>query len=162
MPIKVNLRHLEAHNIDLEGELPVEELDLDMRDEMVQASKALEYKIEVQNVEDALLAQGQLKLPLNCECVRCLKAFEFALQLEHWTALLPLTGDEAVPVVSDCVDLTPYVREDILLELPQHPLCDPECGGLPKPLKGKKKADSTSQIEGGSTAWSELNKLKFK
>ena len=35
-----------------------------------------------------------------------------------------------VAIENDCVDLTPFVREDILLEFPQHPLCKPDCGGL--------------------------------
>jgi uncharacterized metal-binding protein YceD (DUF177 family) len=43
---------------------------------------------------------------------------------------LPLEGEDKVPVDNDCVDLTPFVREDILLEFPQHPLCKPDCGGI--------------------------------
>jgi len=75
---------------------------------------------------------------------------------------LPLEGEESVPVVNDCVDLTPYVREDILLEFPQHPLCDAECRGLPNSISGKAtKPLKSDQAETGSTAWSELNKLKF-
>ena len=35
--LSVNLRHLEAHEIQLEGELPVAELDLGLRDEMIRA-----------------------------------------------------------------------------------------------------------------------------
>ena len=66
------------------------------------------------------------------------------------------------PVVNDCVDLTPYVREDILLEFPQHPLCDPECRGLPKTSIGKSRNTSgTGKTEVGSSAWAELNKLKL-
>jgi uncharacterized metal-binding protein YceD (DUF177 family) len=59
------------------------------------------------------------------------------------------------------VDLTPYVREDILLEFPQHPLCDAECRGLPNTVGKAKKPLKTSQTEAGSPAWSELNKLKL-
>jgi uncharacterized protein len=70
-------------------------------------------------------------------------------------------GEQAAPIVNDCVDLTPYLREDILLEFPQHPLCDPECRGLQAKPTGKKKAGSGSKTDGTSTTWSELNKLKF-
>ncbi len=45
----------------------------------------------------------------------------------HWNRWK--TG-KAVPIKNDCVDLTPWVREDILLGFPQHPLCRPDCGGL--------------------------------
>ena len=162
MPITVNLRHLEAHNIRLSGEMPVSELDLDTRDELIQARRPLEYDLEAQKLEEGLLVQGKLRLVLDCECVRCLKPVEYVLELAPWTCLLPLQGEERVAVVNDVVDLTPTIREDILLEFPQHPLCDPECGGLPKSLTSKKKkAGSASRTEGGSPAWSELNKQRF-
>jgi uncharacterized protein len=161
MPIKVNLRHLEPHDFHLEGELPAEELELDIRDELVTAPKPLKYDLEVQKLEDSLLVQGSLSLPLACECVRCLKPFEFNLILKPWTVHLPLEGEDAVPIVSDCVDLTPYIREDILLEFPQHPVCSAECRGLPKSMLGKGKKSSSPSPEAGSPAWAELNKLKF-
>jgi uncharacterized protein len=162
MPVRVNLRHLEAHSVKLDGELPVEELDLDIRDELIQARKPLKYDVEVEQVEQSLLLTGRLSLVLACECARCLKPFEFRLSLDPWTCHVPLEGEEAAPIFNDCVDLTPYLREDILLEFPQHPLCDPECRGLQKKPTGKKnKAGSASKTEGTSSAWSELNKLKF-
>jgi uncharacterized protein len=163
MPLTINLRHLEEDSIHLRGELPVEELDLDPRDEVIQVGPPLEYDMEVQKMEDGLLLQGRLRLKLQCECVRCLKPVEFPVELPHWTLHLPFQGEDAVVVNNDCVDLTPYLREDILLEFPQHPLCDPECRGLPKTLIGKpKKPSKADPTEANSSAWAELNKLKFK
>jgi len=98
MPITVNLRHLEAHNKRLTGELPVEELDLDLRDEMVQAPWPLEYDLEVQKLDNDLLVQGKLRLVLTCQCVRCLKPVERAVELDPWACHLPLQGEEAVPI----------------------------------------------------------------
>ena len=161
MRLAVNLRHLEAHSLHLTGEMPVEELDIDTRDEMIRLSGPLFYELEVQKLEGGLLVQGRLHLALECQCVRCLKPFQFQLALPNWTAHLPLQGEDAAPVSNDCVDLTPYLREDILLELPQHPLCDPECGGLPKANVGKQPNLSSDQPVSGSPAWEKLNKLKF-
>ena len=162
MPLLVNLRHLQAHNVHLQGELPVEDLDLDSRDEVIQVNQPLHYDLEVQKVEGGLLLQGHLHLLLDCECVRCLKAFRHTLELRTWTCLVPLEGEDRAPVVSDCVDLTPFVREDILLEFPRHPLCDPQCRGLPKAPAGKTKTSGgPGATELGSPAWAELNKLKF-
>jgi uncharacterized protein len=162
MPIRVNLRHLEAHEVHLQGELSAEDLNLEVHDQMIEARQPLKYDLEVQKLEHNLLAQGSLSLVLDCKCVRCLKPFEFLLELDHWTVHLPLLGEEAVPVLNDCVDLTPYIREDILLEFPQHPLCAAECRGLPHSLIGKGKKPSTASPEAGSSAWAELNKLKLK
>jgi uncharacterized metal-binding protein YceD (DUF177 family) len=160
MPLLVNLRHLEKSDLKLKGELPVEELDIDTCDEMVQVAKPLRYQLEVQKLEDSLLARGKLVLPLACECVRCLKAFPYQLELPEWACHISLVGEEKAPIISDCVDLTPFLREDILLELPQHPLCKPDCGGLKKPQAGKSKKLSPGATP-ESSAWSELDKLKF-
>src|SRR5205823_4643194 len=161
MPLVVNLRHLEAHNVNLNGELPAKELDLDTRDEVIKVTEPLEYDLDVQNLEDSLLVQGRLGLVLDCQCVRCLKAFKYPLKLEDWTCHLPLEGEDRVAVVNDLVDLTPPVREDILLAFPQHPLCEPECQGLPKTSVGNAKTQKSGETEAESAAWAALNKLKL-
>jgi uncharacterized protein len=162
MPLLVNLRHLEDDELKLKGELPVAELDLDLRDDMCRAEKPLAYDLEVERMDNGLLVQGKLRLFLQCECVRCLKSFEYPLILGHWTVLLPLEGEEKTPVNNDCVDLTPYVREDILLEFPQHPLCETECRGLPVKEMGKaKKTTEPDDSKQKSSAWAELDKLKL-
>jgi uncharacterized protein len=161
MPLLVNLRHLERQDLKLEGEMPVAELDLDLRDELVQAVEPLRHNLVVQELDDSLLVRGDLVLPLNCECVRCLEPFVYRLELKEWTCLLPLSGEEAVPRDGDTVDLTSFLREDILLELPQHPLCKPDCGGLKKPTPEKSKPSGSSDVK-TSSAWAELEKLKFR
>ncbi len=162
MSLTVNLRHLEAHPVRLSGKLSVEEIDIDPRDEVIRVVQPLEYALEVQKVEKALLVQGRLHLDLECQCVRCLKQFQHHLNLNHWTCHLPLQGEERTPVVNDCVDLTPYVREDILLEFPRHPVCGSECRGMPKTSLGEPKDTSTTgKREMNLPAWAELNKLKL-
>lgn len=161
MGLAVNLRHLEAHSVRLQGELPVVDLDIDPHDEMIELAGPLRYDVEVEKHEGGLLVQGRLELLLRCQCVRCLKSFAYRLELRNWTCHVPLEGEEAAPVSSDCVDLTPYVREDILLEFPQHPLCDPECRGLPHAEPGTSRKSGAGQAEASSSAWAELNKLKF-
>ena len=163
MPLTVNLRHLENRNLNLYGELPLAELDFDARDEMIRATEPLRYDLEVEMLDDSLLVQGLLRLKLACQCVRCLKDFEFLLELDPWTLhlpLVPLEGEAAVPIKNDCVDLTPRVREDILLGFPQHPLCRPECDGLKKASVGKARK-TAGKDESKPSAWAELNKLKL-
>jgi uncharacterized protein len=153
----VNLRHLEAHEIHLEGELAVAELDFGLRDEMIRAEQPLRYDLTVEKMRDALLVTGSLQLILDCQCVRCLKPFAQRLVLEDWTCHLPLAGEEKVSVNNDCVDLTPFVREDMLLEFPQHPLCKPDCHGLKKDQAPKTGDEDVPT----SSAWAELDKLKL-
>jgi uncharacterized protein len=162
MSILINLRHLEADPVHVQGQLTVPELDIETHDDVIRLGQPLEYDLEVENLDDSLLVRGNLSLTLDCQCVRCLKRFKYELELSAWTAHLPLQGEEAVPVVNDCVDLTPAVREDILLEFPQHPLCEPDCRGLRSASAGKAKTSSSlGKPEVVSPAWNELNKLKF-
>ena len=154
MAVKFNIRHLEENDLHLEGEVAVEELQLDNNDPLVVAKEPLKYDVNVQQNGSDILAQGRLELPLQCECARCLKPFKYKVLLEDWAALIPLHGEEKALVENDLVDLTPYVREDILLNFPQHPLCREECAGLPE--RPEKKSQTKE-----SSAWSALNKLKF-
>jgi len=162
MPIQFNIRHLEQHALSLRGEMPAAELELGRVDELIQVVSALKYDLTIERHERSILAQGSLELALRCECVRCLKPFDHHLDLGGWSCLLPLDGEDKILISNDCVDLTPYVREDILLAFPQHPLCEPECGGLSVgPQLNVKQSHGASQTEDGSSAWAELNKLKL-
>jgi uncharacterized protein len=162
MPLIVNLRHLEKRNLTLAGELSPTELEVDDRDEMIQAKQPLHYRLEVQMLDQSLLVRGKLSITLDCQCVRCLKPFKHKLLLPDFAAHLPLAGEEAITVSGDCVDLTPILREDTLLEFPQHPLCKPGCGGFATRKTGKKKTTAHPETDKPSSAWAELDKLKFR
>ena len=77
--------------------------------------------------------------------------------MNPWACHLALEGEEKAAVINDCVDLTPYIREDILLAFPQQPLCEPECKGLANMRKKRPGAEP----EAVSDTWAELNKLKL-
>jgi uncharacterized metal-binding protein YceD (DUF177 family) len=158
MPVEVNLRHLENNNVHLEGELSPEELDFSKIDEMIKVNEPLRYDLEIELNGHNLLVQGELGLMLDCECVRCLRPFKYPIQMDAYAALVPLEGEDKTPVVNDLVDLTPFLREDILLAFPQHPLCEAECDRLPLTKPSKQTADTGQSTK---SAWDELNKLKF-
>ena len=159
MSLKINLRHLEEDGIHLNGELSLAELDLGVNDDLIHAEKPLRYDLNVELLHDAVLATGSLTLPLECECGRCLKKFKTDLKVADWAVHLPLEGDDKVSVENDCVDLTPFVREDMLLNFPQHPLCKPGCTGLKKKNPARSAEDDVSSKP---DAWAELDKLKIK
>jgi uncharacterized protein len=162
MSLLVNLRQLEKGSKRLQGDIPAESLEVDSLDELIHTDGPLRYDIEVQKMERSILARGGISLKLRCECARCLQPFSHKMEIADWTCHAPLEGDERASVTSDCVDLTPYIREDIVLGLPQHPLCRSGCRGLPKKASGKKKASAgAGRGEASTSAWAELNKLKF-
>jgi uncharacterized protein len=160
MPVTFNIRHLEDGTLYLKDELPVAELELETADELIHLGEDLSYDLQVQKLEKGILVQGSLQLTVQCDCARCLKPFGHTLVLDPWACHLALEGEEKAAVVNDCVDLTPYIREDILLAFPQHPLCEPECKGL-SILQNQQETGAGREQESASATWAELNKLKF-
>ena len=159
MSLIINLRHLEDDGLHLQGELSPAELNLGVSDELIRAEKPLRYDLNVELMGEAVLVTGSLNLPLDCECGRCLQPFTTSLKLSSWAVHLPLEGDEKVLIENDCIDLTPFIREDMLLDFPQHPLCKPDCVGL----KTKSLADEAEDAAKlASAKWAELDKLKLK
>jgi len=150
MPIHVNMARLERGTVELEGEVPLEELEIEEVDDLVGCTSPLKYDLEVDLVGDAVLARGLLEWPFDCHCARCLKPFTHVVRLPDWTCHLALEGDDKVPILNDIVDLTPYAREDTLLDLPQHPLCSEDCDGgdfgPQEPTGGKGETTSPWQV----------------
>jgi uncharacterized protein len=162
MSALIHLHQLDTGVVHHKGELTPAELDLEGVDELIRVQGVVYYELTAEKLEKSILVQGSLGLKLRCECARCLKSFLYPLELKDWACHLALEGEDQVPVTNDCVDLTPFLREDILLEFPQHPLCQPECGGLPGKSTGKiEKNGGSGQTSKVLSDWAELNKLKL-
>lgn len=160
MALLVNLRDLSEEPVSLSGRLTAEELDLGMDDCLVHARRPLDYRLSVSREATGLLVQGSLEMVLDCECRRCLRPFSLRVQLPRWSSFLPFQGEEAAVVNGDFVDLTPYIREDILLAFPQDPICGADCPGPPQ--SGEPPPSSPQAGADQSGVWAELNKLNLE
>ncbi len=148
--MKIHLRQIPAAGLHLEGEedCPVPQLD----PEQVRCAGPLRYALDAGVSEGALWANGELTQPVELHCVRCLEAFLFEIEVKDFAVHAELAGPEVV-------DLTPFMREDILLNLPPYPHCDREGGRIcPVPEKIK-KADESTVLEVRPPDWSALDKL---
>jgi uncharacterized protein len=162
MSLTLNIRHLEVRTVAFEGAMDCVELALDGVDELVRPAGPLNYAFEAVRHERGILLQGVLGMDFSCECARCLTPFPLKISLDPWVSLLPWEGEDAVVVTGDFVDLTPYLREDMVLALPQRPLCKPECGGLPGRTPASMTPSKTpNSWDGPAPAWQELDKLRF-
>ena len=163
MAVHVPLAALDKGIVRLSGRLTPEELGIEPgEDPCLKIVHPFDYDISVEKTGDDLFVEGVVESVVDCQCVRCLEPFAFALRLDPWNCVLPLEGEEKVSVVNDCVDLTPYIREDMVLAFPQHPLCKPDCSGLAKTQqKPEKGPGAAAKSESSSSAWSALDKLKL-
>jgi uncharacterized metal-binding protein YceD (DUF177 family) len=138
MAININLEQLEQEDMQFDGKLPAAELDLQLGgDILVHSADTLNYQLDATYAGDTLLVRGSLNIDFACDCARCLEPFTFILELPEWTCVLPLKGPDAVEPKGEYLDLTQWVREDILLGLPQHPQCGAQCRGLVSQAKAE-------------------------
>ena len=84
-------------------------------------------------LSDAVFFSGTVEGEYRLECVRCLGAVEESFSLpadELFGTHITEDSDEGYPLRHDEIDLEPLVRDVVLLGVPLHPLCRPECAGL--------------------------------
>ncbi|HEY1769983.1 MAG TPA: DUF177 domain-containing protein [Chthoniobacterales bacterium] len=148
--MKIHLRQIPAAGLHLEGE---EECAIPQLDpEEARCTGPLRYVLDAGISEGALWANGTLAQPVELRCVRCLESFPFEIEVKNFAVHLPLTGPEEI-------DLSPFVREDILLNLPPYPHCDREGGRVcPAPATAPREDDG---LEARPPDWSALDKLKL-
>ena len=159
MSLQVNLRLLEKGDLHLDGDVPASELAPDFHDELMRLSHPIEYELNVQKQSAGLLVTGTLRTHVDCECSRCLRPFLLTIRVDGFSLLAPLEGEDALPVDGDFADLTPAVREDILITLPANPLCSDDCRGLDP--KARSRGSQAGDQAGPNTAWSALDRLKL-
>ncbi len=166
MKFHLSLKHLEKKDVVMEGNATAEDLDLgDVRDDLVKIKEPIQFKLTATRLQESILVEGRVEMVLDCCCARCLEPFTKRMELDPWTSLIVMEGEEGAVVRDDSVDLTPYLREDIVLMLPQHPLCKPECRGLPvATIKTTDSAGLACQDEKLTTtsAWLALDQLKLQ
>jgi uncharacterized protein len=150
--VKIHLRQIPAEGLHLEGEeeCPIPQLE----PEEVRCAGQLRYALEVGISEGALWANGTLTLPVELHCVRCLEAFPFEIEVKDFAVHTELAGPEEV-------DLTPFMREDILLNLPAYPHCDREGGRICPVPEVLGKGGDNDVLEARPPDWSALDKLKL-
>lgn len=116
-------------------EFRIEEGQRPLADDL--AVDLLRGEVEFLRTDYGLFAQGEIATQLQIQCVRCLAPISYSLIIhlaDHFAYNPPSLDqgqDPVFPILGKgTVDLAPPLREHILLDLPLHPLCRPDCRGL--------------------------------
>lgn len=147
--MKVHLKQIPTLGLHLEGkeECPFQDLE----SEGIRCAGRLHYDVDVGVAGGGLWANGSLSQPVELRCVSCLEKFLHEVRVPAFAVHTELHGPETV-------DLTPFMREDILLNLPAHPHCDRDGDRV---CKGK-QIEIAEQDTKRKSDWSALDKLKLK
>ena len=114
--MKIHQRQIPDDGLHLEGEESADAYDLPEADGL-RPLGPVAYSLDVGMNTDGVWATGELALDLELTCVRCLETFEYPLEVND-------IAIEMERPATEIVDLTPLLRDDILLALPAHPHCD--------------------------------------
>jgi uncharacterized protein len=87
--------------------------------------------VELQAVNDGIVAVGSVRAPWSGECRRCLQpaSGEVVGEVNEIFEREPVEGETRLLSGVE-VDLTEVARDAVLLELPLAPLCRADCAGL--------------------------------
>lgn len=121
----------------------------------------LHFDLYAQRFDNELLLQGSLSCPFEFECVRTLHPFVKTMTLSSAAISLEIGN-------SGEVDATEALREELLLELPNHPSCqiadEPRnCKIDPHYLAVDKDDEvelNPAPPEGGDSRWSALDAFR--
>ena len=147
--MKIHLKQVPPQGLHLDGDedCPIHGLE----PEGIRCAGRLHYNIDLGIAGGALWARGSLSQPVELSCVSCLEKFVHEIQVPGFAAHIELHGPETV-------DLTPLIREDLLLNLPAHPRCDRDGNHVCK----AKRLDIEEQDANRKPDWSALDKLKIE
>jgi uncharacterized metal-binding protein YceD (DUF177 family) len=147
--MKIHLKQIPAQGLHLDGDedCPIHDVEA----EGIRCAGLLHYNIDLGIAGGALWARGSLSQPVELSCVSCLEKFVYEIQVPAFAVHTDLPGPETI-------DLTPFIREDLLLNLPAHPRCDREGNSVCK----AKQPETVEQDTKRQSDWSALDQLKFK
>jgi uncharacterized protein len=80
---------------------------------------------------NGIVVTGTITASWRGECRRCLAPVGGVLRIPVQELYqTTVTDPDAFPIVGEQLDLTPMVREAVLLDLPTAPLCRDDCAGI--------------------------------
>lgn len=157
MNLKIEPRGLPIDGLHLEGQLPPAVFDLAEKDQARPISP-LALKLDVIRDDNDLAVTGSVGATFELVCGRCAERFQQRVEFEDYELLVPIENDQPI-------DLTTWLREDILLALSTHPRCENgnvtprECPAEGRFDAAAAAAEGESAKAGDSRVWEALDQL---
>jgi uncharacterized protein len=155
MPLlSVTANDIDAAGLALDAELPPAWLDGELSDAAVKARAPGKVTARLSRTGDEIVVRGRIKAALVTPCARCTEPAPLDVDTELTLLLRPAKEDkpgkhhkpdEEYEFSSDEADhdtydgetvvLDSFVREALLLEVPNFPLCSEGCAGIQRPAE---------------------------
>lgn len=99
--------------------------NFEFRHQEIEIPEPINLDLDIYNTGDSFVFTGSLQGNIRLECSRCLEPFALTIDIELKTEIEKSEIDNL-----EQVDLTPVIKENILLAIPIKPLCSEDCQGL--------------------------------
>lgn len=166
--MKITFSEIEAGKSSYDFDVGPAEMNFDYPDARFQ--ERVNATVKAFASGDEIIIDGTVETSAIMECSRCLADFEIKLKAPVKLIIQRNdemqdddTGDENFDIVSKSVneyDLAPYCREQLLVELPNKPLCSEACEGLCPVCGGNlNETHCDCSIESDSGHWEKLREI---
>lgn len=119
--MKIDINKIPFEGLTLEEKVNPSGLDLET--DIVKLLEPIKIRAEVSKITNAVTVNLSLSGSMHLNCSRCLREFNVALKK---ILRLNYHVDRTEPII----DLDQDIREEIILDYPIKPLCNPDCKGL--------------------------------
>jgi uncharacterized protein len=174
--LSVTAHDIDAAGLTLDAELPAAWLDAELADASVTVQQPGQVHVRLSRTGDDVIVRGRVRAAFTVPCARCTQPAAVAVDTELTLLLQPapkaalrtpanpakgksktngkadeeyeFTAAEADSDTYDgeTVELDPFVREAILLEVPNFPLCSEGCPGI-RPAAAPAPEESEPRID---------------
>ena len=116
---------IDVSRLDPAGETLEGEVDcIDLEEEFVHPFGGIRYRLHCQSFGAELLVRGVLEQDFELVCSRCGGDFDTTVRIVDFTRSYEIAENAAE------IDISEDLRESVLLELPNFPLCAENCAGI--------------------------------
>lgn len=156
----IQLGDLESDQSTLKGEIKTDIFQIE-NDADIRSIGPISCDLTTSVEGEYLIVEGKITCPSHLRCVGCLEDFPYLWGSDEYHAEIEIENDKRI-------DLTEYIRDDILLKIPNYPRCtDGEQPDRICPINGpfsfesKGEASSSDQNEGNQPpdVWDALENL---
>lgn len=129
--MKIDINKIPLEGLTLEEEVNPSGLDLET--DIVKFLEPIKIRAEVSKITNAVTVNLNLSGSMHLSCSRCLREFNVALKkilrLNYQVNPAPARRG-GVNKSEPIIDLDQDIKEEIILDYPIKPLCNPDCKGL--------------------------------
>ena len=142
--------------------LEVQSADIGLDDSRLVIGAPIEIDLVCSSLNDGVVVEGSVRATFHGECRRCLASVTGRLEVDvRELYQQTVTDPDAFAIENDQIDLKLMVRESVLLDLPDAPVCRPDCRGLCPTCGIDLNADSCSCVtESVDPRWAALDALR--